>query len=515
MGRTVANAKVIDLASRRPGIVVGDLLGMAHLRTRCVAGARGLDRVATWAHVYDVPEPWEWLAPGELVLSNGFGIPAGARAQREYLTRLDDAGAVGLAIAEGHHGPPLTDELRATADRLAFPLLETAWEVSYAMIARAVAEAGRDQSGDLLARTQRVYGALSAAAAAGRSGGDLLAEVAASQGCRAVVLDRRTGQPLMGTGTVARPLIDQAVASMRGDGRSAANAIRVTCGQERGYGVGLPREQDAMLLICHRHGRAPEPVIARHLAAVAAGELERMTVERRREQDRGAVVLRDIVAGESAGDLVMTELEQRALVGELLVAAVDVVDRDPELRRLYLALSELGAAPLTLLCGDRALLVITTDAAVTERMLAMVDDPRHIGISEPFADAGRIVQAVQQALWSLGLARTTGERVVRHAEQRLAAFLPASVGEARQVVDRILGAVIAHDEEKGAGLVESLRVFLACNRSWQNASRQLFMHKQTLVYRMHKVEELTGLKLDRTDDVTQLWLALRTRELLL
>jgi hypothetical protein len=39
------------------------------------------------------------------------------------------------------------------------------------------------------------------------------------------------------------------------------------------------------------------------------------------------------------------------------------------------------------------------------------------------------------------------------------------------------------------------------------------LHKQTLVYRIKRVEELTGRRLDDTGDVAQLWLALRSLEL--
>jgi purine catabolism regulator len=60
--------------------------------------------------------------------------------------------------------------------------------------------------------------------------------------------------------------------------------------------------------------------------------------------------------------------------------------------------------------------------------------------------------------------------------------------------------------------MESLRVFLAHNRSWQKAATALHVHKQTLVYRMRRVEELSGRKLDRTGDVSELWFALRAAE---
>ena len=52
-------------------------------------------------------------------------------------------------------------------------------------------------------------------------------------------------------------------------------------------------------------------------------------------------------------------------------------------------------------------------------------------------------------------------------------------------------------------------MFLQHNRSWLAAAAQLHVHKQTLVYRMRRIEEITGRSLDSTEDVATLWFALR------
>jgi PucR family transcriptional regulator, purine catabolism regulatory protein len=497
-------------------IKLRDLVAMPHLRTRCLAGAQGLDRRVSWAHVYDVPDPWEWMAPGELVMNNGYGLPAGAQAQSEYVTRLDRAGAAGLAISEGHYGPQLTREMLATADRLAFPLLETAWEVAYATLARVIAAASRDQATEVLARVQLIYDALNAAAAAGRVAGALLADVAGSQGCTALVLDRRTGRPLMSAidDQIPRSIVDSVSASMRAERRTQANLIRVEAGATRGIAISLPLEQEAMLVVCHGEGDEPDTVIMRHLATIAAGELARTMVSRGREQDRGRAVLAGVLAGDLAPEVLLVELRERGLHGDLMVVAVDVIGSDPELRQLYFSLVDQGITPLVLTEVDRGYVVIPSIEDVLGWILQMTEPAARVGVSETVVDGSLLRRAIQQARWSLGIAGASGTRLVRHADQRLAAFLPATVDDARQVVDSILGPVIVYDAGRDGDLVHSLRVFLRCNRSWQKASQELFVHRQTLVYRMRQVEELTGLRLDCTDDVTQLWLALRTRELL-
>lgn len=88
-------------------------------------------------------------------------------------------------------------------------------------------------------------------------------------------------------------------------------------------------------------------------------------------------------------------------------------------------------------------------------------------------------------------------------------FAPLSAIEEEMTVEEVLGRLIAYDERHKTELVRSLRVFLQCNRSWTRATRKLFVHRQTLVYRMGRVEQLTGRKLNDTGDVAELWLALR------
>ncbi len=66
----------------------------------------------------------------------------------------------------------------------------------------------------------------------------------------------------------------------------------------------------------------------------------------------------------------------------------------------------------------------------------------------------------------------------------------------------------------GEELLRSLEAFLEHNGSWEAAARALFCHRHTLRYRMSRVEELTGRRLDRVENRIEFWLALRGRELL-
>ncbi|WP_243893525.1 helix-turn-helix domain-containing protein [Leucobacter tardus] len=73
-----------------------------------------------------------------------------------------------------------------------------------------------------------------------------------------------------------------------------------------------------------------------------------------------------------------------------------------------------------------------------------------------------------------------------------------------RVLDPLRDASGAHGE-----LLRVLRVFLASNGQHRASARDLEMHRQTLAARLSRIEELTGLSLERADDRATAWMALR------
>jgi purine catabolism regulator len=143
-------------------------------------------------------------------------------------------------------------------------------------------------------------------------------------------------------------------------------------------------------------------------------------------------------------------------------------------------------------------------------LTAAVPAGGRVGVSEPFTAIAGAPEAHRQARWSLHVAQVLQARVSRYGEDADASvFLPRSLEESSDAAREVLGALLAYDAAHQSHLVASLHVFLEENRSWQRAAARLIIHKQTLVYRMERVEQITGRHLDRTADVTELWLALQ------
>jgi Purine catabolism regulatory protein-like family/PucR C-terminal helix-turn-helix domain/GGDEF-like domain len=89
----------------------------------------------------------------------------------------------------------------------------------------------------------------------------------------------------------------------------------------------------------------------------------------------------------------------------------------------------------------------------------------------------------------------------------LLASVPGSV--LRSFRERLLGPLLAYDERHRAELLPTLREFLACSGSWNTCAASMYVHVNTVRYRIRRIEELTGRDLSRLDDQVDFFLALR------
>jgi DNA-binding PucR family transcriptional regulator len=80
----------------------------------------------------------------------------------------------------------------------------------------------------------------------------------------------------------------------------------------------------------------------------------------------------------------------------------------------------------------------------------------------------------------------------------------------RSFRDRLLGPLREYDDMHNADLVTTLRLFLACDGSWSACASRMYVHVNTVRYRISRVEALTGRDLSALADRVDFFLALRS-----
>ncbi len=76
------------------------------------------------------------------------------------------------------------------------------------------------------------------------------------------------------------------------------------------------------------------------------------------------------------------------------------------------------------------------------------------------------------------------------------------------------GALVAYDERTGSGLMDTLDAFFHSHGSPTDTAQRLHLHRNTVLYRLRRIEEIGGLRLDDPATRLNLHLCLRIRDVL-
>ncbi|WP_019930316.1 PucR family transcriptional regulator [Nocardia sp. BMG111209] len=470
-----------------------------------------LDRAVARICVTDMPDPSPFVTPGALVCT-GLVWRRAADDSAHYIGLLAAAGAVAVAAGQSLYGH-VPDDVVGACERHGLPLLEVPESLPFSRIIEHLAERNaesrlrRVKSG--LARQRRLLTAV----ADGRDIDALVGEFARDCGVRAWLLTS-TGTVVAGAGAPDDDVIDHVVTA-------AAGAYRLPLTLRDGYAVwpvgGRLGDRITLwyLVVRDEDGELEPDGAAADLAAVA--ELYRM---RHAEQLRLSWEMTDRVGAQPPpGPVVAVVLDVVAPVPKN--DAVDAVSPLPGRDAVRALLHDVLPAARTTVDPAGRVAAWVTDAeqeiaAVLRRRLGrltpvLAGAALRAGVSVCRAGesaAGAVAAAVAAA--SVG---GEGPVEVRVADVDSAfGLLTAVPGELqRRFAERVLGPVVEYDRRTGAGLLETLEIFLGCAGSWRQAADRMHLHLNTVRYRIGRVEELTGRDLGRLDDRLDLFLAVRAR----
>lgn len=104
--------------------------------------------------------------------------------------------------------------------------------------------------------------------------------------------------------------------------------------------------------------------------------------------------------------------------------------------------------------------------------------------------------------------------VVRFGADPLGVLLASSPEQARSLVDAVLAPVLAMSVEDRQVVIDTARAWLAAGGSTSTAARALHVHRNTVRYRVRRLEEVTGRDLARPVDAAELYVALECLRIL-
>ncbi len=503
-------------------ITVRELVELPHLALNVLAGARGLEDPVRWAHVAEVADPTPWLEGGELILTTGLGLPAAPDEQAAYVERLADVKAAGIVVV-ADSAPPITGRLCTTADARGLPVLTTALKQPFQAIAKIVYAANARDETKRIVDHLRIYGILRQAAAEGAGPLEVIERLAALTGTRLTVV-REDGRPQFGVGE-PHPRWEEAAAAIARLGsvrRGAYARLEPSDGHPSLYVIQLDVPTHSRVFLVAEgidDGDVPDLVALHHIATITAVQVLAQRTERTLRQQLGAQLLRELVDAPVPAESAYPRLASLGIEARTLAAFIV----RPEESEAPVLADQLFAA---LLDRDVAALVATDRDHLVVLAPASSETVREVGriVAECAADAGG------RCVTGAGRCAPSTKLPISHREAQLACSRAVASGMAllhfedirnpliwlnddreriRLLIERTVGPIVRYDREHGTALLATLREHLRSGRRPVEAAMALHVHRNTLAYRLRRIEQLTGRSLDTIEDQVELWLGLR------
>jgi purine catabolism regulator len=142
------------------------------------------------------------------------------------------------------------------------------------------------------------------------------------------------------------------------------------------------------------------------------------------------------------------------------------------------------------------------------------------GISRPTRGLSALREAYREANDAIQIATELGdhEKTTYYGDLKLYQFLLAlkehNLRHLKRFYEETLGPLVDHDERKQGDLIRTLDGFFDANGNLAKAATDLDVHRNTLVYRLERITELTGIDLNDAENRLILHLALKVQRVL-
>jgi purine catabolism regulator len=182
--------------------------------------------------------------------------------------------------------------------------------------------------------------------------------------------------------------------------------------------------------------------------------------------------------------------------------------------------------------GQYVDVIVALYPAATARLRSIVEEVRAqlasrtpsglvaVGMSRPGRGLSALREAYREAKDAVSIANELGDREQTtfygdlKLYQLLLALKERNLEHLRRFYNETLAPLVEHDRTRQGDLIRTLNGFFEANGNLAKAATDLDVHRNTLVYRLERISELTGLNLDDADNRLILHLALKVQRVL-
>jgi len=551
------------------GITVKEALSLGVVnRLNVVGGREGLGRVIKLVNVIEVPDIVDWVREGEFLLTTGYSFREYPDLMEKLLPRLDEKGAAGLAIKPKRFIREIPEELIRCANEQNIPLLEVPFDLSFSEIIAPILGVIINKQNKILQKLDRAHKKLMDIVLHGSSLKGLCNETAKLIGNLVVIVDMDGSIIHSGDGVDSKKieLFFSDSVNVRDEKLRIGNIREVRYSLEHIKGREKPLTMRAVKIpimtdICqYGHIYAiydnnnpvseTDVLILERAATIAALEFTKHKAIFEIEKNYYNEFLEILLSGDfeneedmiKRGRIFDIDLQNPTAVAiingnsingmEEIHLPMKGINRQSAKEELLKAINSYRRGHKKMIAsikGTNIVVVVELNHDNTfEDLKNIVKDlSSHlkditgannlkIGVGRPYQSVSKIGQSFQEARDALKICQLARAASVIHFEELgfYKIISEKNKEDLHKFVDDLLAPVFAYDKHKNGELIKTLETYYEVNRNLKITSEKMFAHYNTILYRIKKIEELTGAHLDNPEDALNMEIAVNILKLL-
>lgn len=481
-------------------LTVRNLLNMPELKIKLISENNVIDKHIVWAHTSELENPSEWVQANYLIMTTGLGIPKTADKQKAYIQRIIDADLAGLMISDNMSAPKDLSTLIEVANENQFPVLSIDYHTPFIEIARIVHEANKDNKDLINQQLSRLLYEHTKELIKEHKVKDLLNRIHNLLNMPIYLINIDNPTEALFNCEATPPDIQGRLL----DFDFNATEIQKIYQKSAVTLHTVPLKAQGFTLIIADNNISRD--LLQNLALIFSLYIESKKEYFYQNITQSGEFLEDILNDNVSDAYIEKKLPSFHLNIQQSILLIAEPQENINYKKI---LFKYGINGLVSFKKDKIILLAEEDHLSKLQQLFPL-----VGISDVIKKTQRIQDAFQEA--SLAYKNCSAEFSVQHYSQQNYSHqtLPKSIEEAQRIFDFNLGALYSHDQNKNTRYIHTLKAFLENDRAWEKTAKILHIHKQTLVYRVQKIQEMTQRQLNSTADIVELWIALKAGEIL-
>lgn len=518
------------------GITVEKILQLSTWsETRLIGGQQGVKRIVKHVNIMEVPDILDWVKDGEFLLTTAFAIKDDLEAQNSLIPRLAAKGLAGLAIKPGRYIKEIPKLMIQQAEELNFPLIELPFDKAFSELMNPIyGEIFHYSHADFLDKSMATHELLMEIVLQG-GGLDEIANSISSLIKNPVMIVNSFGEMLVAANW--NYPYQHSWIFERKSGRFEIQEVNlktkrfrlisfpITAGQKN-YGYILILETTRFL-------EQIDLISIERASTIAALEIinqQAITeVERRYLNEYLYDLLHDRLENieimlSRARDL---RLEPKKSYGVVVLYFVD--ESGKEMARQIIRRVEEGMKVIIGDWGSQLIILwplfsqhkfryLSQDTnfmqklEFTNKYLEERDLHYYMGIGTSYQKFSQLAKSYQEASKAVKIARMMDKRNKFIFYENLGVyrlFENIQRAELEQYMSELFDSLIQYDQRHQTGLIETLKTYFEVDGNLKKVAKNLYLHYNTVLYRMERIQEITGIDLRDWDSRLGLEIALK------